>query len=463
METVLKTKSGYLAYIDFGLVSEVPLSVRESLVCALMHLIHGEYEYLAETFVGLAVMRSDDVEIELPLLSEALRDALEPENIDFSNDEDGEMERLRRFTLVGIVGKLLTLGNRFPFVFNDYFLNNLRCLGMLEGLALNADPNFSILGVVYPYVVRRILSDPSPRFRRALGSLVIDSYGRMRWSRMGQLLQDVQATAATTTFDYKKAWSKGFASPVRQKVSEPFHTDTQHGRRITRIEKDDGGTSVESKISKPAATSPDLILQFVTSKSGGFLREYIIKKFTSNLERDWTTRIDKLLGTTNLPSTQGAGDAGFRYDDGALSRRALQTTERELSDEETRKRTRVFFRRSPFWKRCRVLLRLAPGFLFPLLKTLMHISLHFISRSLLVLRGNQQRKFATDSVAASLAGEQSIRQTVDDRERTRLSATQDPGPQQKWRPFNSRFLRRTQTSSFPSSVGTAEYSRTKAS
>lgn len=460
---MLKTKSGYLAYIDFGLVSEVPLSVRESLVCALMHLIHGEYEYLAETFVGLAVMRSDDVEIELPLLSEALRDALEPENIDFSNDEDGEMERLRRFTLVGIVGKLLTLGNRFPFVFNDYFLNNLRCLGMLEGLALSANPNFSILGVVYPYVVRRILSDPSPRFRRALGSLVIDSYGRMRWSRMGQLLQDVQATAATTTFDYKKAWSKGFGSPVRRKDPVPLHSSTQHGRRLTRIDTNDDGPVVESKISNPPATSPDLILQFVTSRPGGFLREYIIRKFTSNLERDWTTRIDKLFGTTDLPSTQGAGVTGFRDEDGSFSRRALQTTERELSDEETRKRTRVFFRRSPFWKRCRVLLRLAPGFLFPLVKTLVHISLYFISRSLLVLHGKQQRNIGRESTAVAVAGKPSTVETINDRESTRWSVSQDTTMKQKWRPFNSRFLRRTQASSFPSSVGTTEYSRTKAS
>jgi hypothetical protein len=38
-------------------------------------------------------------------------------------------------------------------------LNNVRAIGSLEGMALTADPNFSLLEVVYPYVLRKVLSD----------------------------------------------------------------------------------------------------------------------------------------------------------------------------------------------------------------------------------------------------------------------------------------------------------------
>eukprot|EP00737_Agarophyton_chilense_P000206 gb/GEZJ01000236.1/.p1 GENE.gb/GEZJ01000236.1/~~gb/GEZJ01000236.1/.p1 ORF type:complete len:896 (-),score=160.10 gb/GEZJ01000236.1/:1458-3800(-) len=458
---MLKTKSGYLAYIDFGLISEIPASVRESLVCALMHLIHGEYTYLAETFVGLAVMRSDDVEIELPLLSEALRDALEPPNTDFTDDEAGELERLRRFTLVGIVGKLLTLGNRFPFVFGDYFLTNLRCLGMLEGLALNADPRFSILGVVYPFVVRKILTDPSPRFRRALESLVIDSYGRMRWTRMGQLLHDVEATAASTSFLFDESSSMSFGSRGKDDKPRPLPLSSRQSQRITRIGNAEDGTFTESKITKTSTPSPDLILQFITSKSGRFLREYIINKTTNSMKLEWTARIDKLFGTADVVLANSAGN-GTDYDPLMMPDRriALQTTDREISDEATRKRTRMFFRRSPFWKRCRVLLRLAPGFFIPLLNTLLHISLYFLSKSVQAIRGKRKRIVVPVGSAVPL-------NVVEEPD---LVASGDAGSggwpasqaaSQTWKPFDSGFLRRSAVNKSSQSTRATEFTRGK--
>ncbi|KAI0563332.1 hypothetical protein FGB62_42g35 [Gracilaria domingensis] len=419
-----------------------------------MHLIHGEYTYLAETFVGLAVMRSDDVEIELPLLSEALRDALEPPTADLTDDEAGELERLRRFSLVGIVGKFLTLGSRFPFVFNDYFLNNLRCLGMLEGLALNADPRFSILGVVYPYVVRKILTDPSPRFRRALGSLVIDSYGRMRWNRIGQLLHDVQATAASTTFDFDKTSSMGLG--IRTKDGpQPLPLSARNKHRITRIETADGKTVAESAVSpKSSAASPDLILQFITSKSGRFLREYIIKKTILNMEQDWTARVDKLFGTLDIAVSPRERNGVYSEPNQSVNRSfALQATERELSDEATRKRTRLFFRRSPFWKKFRVLLRLAPGFLVPLVQTLMHISLYFLSRSAQAIRGKQEQDAvsAADPMALDTSKDSSLAASGD-AVRESWSATEDARRSKEWKPFDSGFLRRSQASSSSQTV-----------
>ena len=42
----------------------------------------------------------------------------------------------------------------------------LRSLTVLEGLALSADPNYKLLGAAYPYMARRILTDPAPELRR---------------------------------------------------------------------------------------------------------------------------------------------------------------------------------------------------------------------------------------------------------------------------------------------------------
>ena len=38
---------------------------------------------------------------------------------------------------------------------------------MLEGLALSADPDYRLLGRAYPYIARRLLTDPAPELRCA--------------------------------------------------------------------------------------------------------------------------------------------------------------------------------------------------------------------------------------------------------------------------------------------------------
>lgn len=404
---MLRTKSGYLAYIDFGLVSEVPASVRESIVCALMHLVHGEYTHLAECFTGLALMRSNDIEVDLPLLSEALREAFEPTNQALAACRKRGASRFQHFTLIGIVGKLLSLGTRFPFVFNDYFLNNLRCLGMLEGIALNADPNFNVLGVVYPYVVKKILTDPTPRYRHALESLVIDSYGRMRWSRMEQLLQDVQDSAATTM--------QGHADPV-----------TPLG--ISKAESRKYSDNARLKMNANETPSPDLLLTFLTSPSGYFLRKYITAQYVSNFERRWRARIDEHFHRSR--PLEGA----------------LQATARELSDDEARERARAFFRSTPFMKRFRVLFWLLPEFLVPLSRAIVRV-IGYIMQQII----SNQSRAKTSSTRRSrhtvkrspVAWPQTQSQNgVPSATVTRWSTGNTPN--KNWRPFHSSFLERTQ-------------------
>ncbi|KAF6004909.1 hypothetical protein F1559_003947 [Cyanidiococcus yangmingshanensis] len=184
---LLVTEDGSrLVYLDYGLMSEVPQSVQLSIICAVVHLINREYEQLATDFFGLTLMRRDDLDMLLPEFAEALRQTFESEH-DNRNPAD--------FTLQGVAENLLRMTVRFPFVMPLYFLNNLRALAMLEGLALNADPSFRIMDILYPYVVRRLLTDPSPQLQRALQELVLTPFGEPRWDRVEKLLDDAARTA----------------------------------------------------------------------------------------------------------------------------------------------------------------------------------------------------------------------------------------------------------------------------
>jgi len=181
---LIRTADGRLAYIDFGLVSTVPDAVMESILKAVLHLVSREYVLLAEDFAGLALMRSDDLEQQLPDFAAALEDVFDP----------WMREGISRFSFQGITEKLLVLTGRFPLVLPPYFLNNVRALAILEGLAMTADPDFNMFNVIYPYVLRRVLYNPSAELVGALEHLIMTEDGSVRWKRLESLVSDAATT-----------------------------------------------------------------------------------------------------------------------------------------------------------------------------------------------------------------------------------------------------------------------------
>jgi predicted unusual protein kinase regulating ubiquinone biosynthesis (AarF/ABC1/UbiB family) len=75
---LLKTRSGKLAYLDFGLVSEIPPSVMDTIICATVHLMNRDFESLASDFPGLALMSTGDLENDLPAFAAALEVTFDP-------------------------------------------------------------------------------------------------------------------------------------------------------------------------------------------------------------------------------------------------------------------------------------------------------------------------------------------------------------------------------------------------
>ena len=61
---ILKTcdKPAKLAYLDFGIVTEVPSAVRDSILCAVVYLVNGDFENLATTFPGLMLLPLSEVQ-----------------------------------------------------------------------------------------------------------------------------------------------------------------------------------------------------------------------------------------------------------------------------------------------------------------------------------------------------------------------------------------------------------------
>ena len=78
---------------------------------------------------------------------------------------------------------------QYPFNVPGYYALILRSLTVLEGLALSTDPKFKVLGKAYPYMARRLLTDPRPQLRDAFSELLFKDK-QFRWNRLENLLRE---------------------------------------------------------------------------------------------------------------------------------------------------------------------------------------------------------------------------------------------------------------------------------
>jgi len=79
--------------------------------------------------------------------------------------------------VTGITTKVedLQKQNSEAFTIPEWFLYTSRAFLTLEGISLQADPDFSIIRSCFPYVAKRLIGDDSPRSQAALRDLI---YGK---------------------------------------------------------------------------------------------------------------------------------------------------------------------------------------------------------------------------------------------------------------------------------------------
>jgi len=156
---LLAMESGKLCFLDFGMVSYVEAPQRYSIIEAVVHLVNRDFRALAELYRRMGFIPLDvDLEPLVLALDKALPDVL--------NAPVGELN------IKNIIGKLGDVMFKFPFSLPPYYIAIIRCLGVLEGVALQVDEDFRILDDAYPYIASRLLTDPSEELQAALQQLL---------------------------------------------------------------------------------------------------------------------------------------------------------------------------------------------------------------------------------------------------------------------------------------------------
>lgn len=173
---LLATPDGKLAYLDFGMMSEIKPYQRYGLIEAVVHLVNRDFTGLAHDYVKLEFLTPDtDLTPIIPALANVFGNALGAS--------------VAELNFKSITDQLSALMYEYPFRVPAYYALIIRSMVTLEGIAINVDPNFKVLSKAYPYISKRLLTDPSPELRASLKDLLFKD-GSFRWNRLENLLRN---------------------------------------------------------------------------------------------------------------------------------------------------------------------------------------------------------------------------------------------------------------------------------
>ena len=183
-----------LGYLDFGMLAIVPEQVRDGLTCAIVELVFArDVDAVASLFGELQLLPESVLENpnERKALAQALENAIDMVLVFPETNDQGSVPTLRFDNLLSALFQLVT---RFQLQLPPYFLNNARALATLEGIARRLDPSFNVLQVVYPFVLDRLLRNPtmSPVVERTILKLIrYPETGKVDRKRTKRLLGEV--------------------------------------------------------------------------------------------------------------------------------------------------------------------------------------------------------------------------------------------------------------------------------
>lgn len=184
---LLATPDGKLAYLDFGMMSRIQPYQRYGLIEAVVHLVNRDFEALAQDYIHLDFLSPDtDVTPIIPALANVFGNALGAS--------------VAELNFKSITDQMSEMMYEFPFRVPAYYALIIRSLVTLEGLAISIEPEFKVLSKAYPYIAKRLLTDPSPQLRASLKDLLFKD-GSFRWNRLENLLRNARSSA---DYDFEK-------------------------------------------------------------------------------------------------------------------------------------------------------------------------------------------------------------------------------------------------------------------
>ena len=189
---LLAMPDGRLAYLDFGMMSRIKPYQRYGLIEAVVHLVNRDFESLAKDYIKLDFLTPDtNLEPIIPALGNVFNNALGAS--------------VAELNFKSITDEMSAMMYEFPFRVPAYYALIIRSMVTLEGIAIGIDPNFKVLSKAYPYVAKRLLTDPAPELRESLKDLLFKEEG-FRWHRLENLMRNANDSR---DYDFDKIVNQG--------------------------------------------------------------------------------------------------------------------------------------------------------------------------------------------------------------------------------------------------------------
>ncbi|KAL2236137.1 UNVERIFIED_CONTAM: putative protein phosphatase 2C 59, partial [Sesamum indicum] len=228
---LVATEDGSLAYFDFGMMGDIPRHYRVGLIRVLVHFVNRDSLGLANDFLSLGFIPEG---VDIQSVSDALQTSF------------GDGTRSSQ-DFQGIMNQLYDVMYEFNFSLPPDYALVIRALGSLEGTAKVLDPDFKVVESAYPFVIGRLLMDPSPDMRKILGQLLIRNDGSIRWNRLEKLIVAISEQASGTNG----------TSSEPQEDSNPLGWKSFNMRAVVAATED--------------------LFQFILSRKGSRVRVFLIR------------------------------------------------------------------------------------------------------------------------------------------------------------------------------------------
>ncbi|KAJ4958325.1 hypothetical protein NE237_025436 [Protea cynaroides] len=171
---IFAMRDGRIAYVDFGNVAVLSQQNKQILIDAVVHAVNEDYVEMANDFTRLGFLASGtDVSPIIPAL-EAIW-------------QNSSGKGLSDFNFRSVTGKFNQLVYQYPIRIPERFSLVIRSLLTQEGICFTLKPDFKFLEVAYPYVAKRLLTDPNPALRERLIQVLFKD-GVFQWKRLENLI-----------------------------------------------------------------------------------------------------------------------------------------------------------------------------------------------------------------------------------------------------------------------------------
>jgi aarF domain-containing kinase len=130
---LLACPDGRLCYLDFGMMSYANQKQRNGFLLAVIHIVNRDWDELAKLYVRLGfIPPGTDLDPTIQALEQAL-----PDNV--LNSDISELN------FKNVINSLGDVFYTFPFSLPPFYIAIIRCLGVLEGLAIQVDPSIKVI------------------------------------------------------------------------------------------------------------------------------------------------------------------------------------------------------------------------------------------------------------------------------------------------------------------------------